>query len=576
MNVAQQIPLGLLFVEDVEDDMQLVLRELKRGGLKPDFMRVESAESLQQALANGDWDVVITDHNLPGFSSSAAVEIVREHNPDLPVIIVSGSIGEDIAVEAMRMGAKDYIMKGNLRRLVPAIRREIEDAANRQARHRAEAAILHLALHDALTGLDNRASFQRQLEKLLLEVRQDGGQHSLLFLDLDQFKVVNDTCGHLAGDEMLKQVAGILYRGIRANDHIARIGGDEFCVLLENCGLERAQEIAEKLREAVCQFRFFWDNKLFSVGVSIGIVRIDQHSGNIGDVLGAADIACYAAKDRGRGVVQVYEQDNLELSRRRSEMDWVRHIDDALESGRFQLWRQPIRSLVGENQRPAHHYELLIRMLDHDRLIVLPGTFLPAAERYDRMRAIDRWVVKTALACIGQCSESSAQMHTINLSGASLGDDSLCRFVREQIALNGVTPQSICFEVTETVAIGNYQAAVRFMQDMREIGCSFALDDFGSGLSSFAYLKSLPVDFLKIDGAFIRNIATDPMDRAIVEAINRVAHVAGLKTIAEFVENEAIVDVLKEIGVDFAQGYGIGRPEPTPVFRAGREKLEIA
>jgi diguanylate cyclase (GGDEF)-like protein len=412
----------------------------------------------------------------------------------------------------------------------------------------------------------------------LLEVRQNdgqnGSQHSLLFLDLDQFKVINDTCGHLAGDEMLKQVAGVLYRGIRANDHIARIGGDEFCVLLENCELDRAREIAEKLREAVCQFRFFWDNKIFSVGVSIGIVGIDRHSGNIGDVLGAADIACYAAKDRGRGVVQVYEQGNLELSRRRSEMDWVRHIDDALDSGRFQLWRQPIRALDSKNSQSIHHYELLIRMLDPDQLIVLPGTFLPAAERYDRMRAIDRWVVKTALSCIGQCSESSAQMHTINLSGASLGDDSLCLFVREQITLNGVTPKSVCFEVTETVAIGNYQSAVRFMQDMREIGCSFALDDFGSGLSSFAYLKSLPVDFLKIDGAFIRNIATDPMDRAIVEAINRVAHVAGLKTIAEFVENEAIVDVLKEIGVDFAQGYGIGRPEPAPVFLAGMKKLE--
>ncbi len=561
------IPVNLLFVEDVEDDALLIVRELRRGGFEPNYQRVDSAEELKTALVAHPWDVVITDHNLPGFSSTAAIELVRQHDSDLPVIIVSGSIGEEVAVEAMRMGAKDYIMKGNMRRLVPAIQRELAGADSRQARRQAEAAILHQALHDTLTGLDNRASFQHQLESLLQSARQNGGQHSLLFLDLDQFKVVNDTCGHLAGDEMLKQLAGVLFHGIRANDHLSRLGGDEFCILLENCALERAQSIAETLQAAVRNFRFFWDNKVFSVGVSIGIVAIDQHSGSMGDILSAADIACYAAKDRGRGVIQVYEQGNLELSRRRGEMDWVRHIDEALDGGRFQLWRQPIRSLGPDGQQAIHHYELLLRMLDHDNNVVLPGAFLPAAERYDRMRAIDRWVVSTALKYVAQCTESAEQIHTINLSGASLGDDGLSDFVRAQIAANGVEPSSICFEVTETVAISNYQSAVRFMQEMRSIGCAFALDDFGSGLSSFAYLKSLPVDFLKIDGAFVRNIADDPMDRAIVEAINRVAHVAGLRTIAEFVENDAIVQVLREIGVDFAQGYGIGKPEPAPIYR---------
>ncbi|MEN6586086.1 MAG: EAL domain-containing protein [Sulfuricella sp.] len=560
-----KIPVNLLLVEDVEDDALLIARELRRGGFLPNYQRVDTAEALEASLGAHVWDVVITDHNMPGFNSSAAIAMVHQHDQDLPVIIVSGSIGEDLAVEAMRLGAKDYIMKSNMRRLVPAIQRELADADSRQARRQAEAAILHLAHHDALTGLDNRASFQLKLESLLQSAHQDGGQHSLLFLDLDQFKVVNDTCGHLAGDEMLKQLAGVLLHGIRANDHLSRLGGDEFCILLENCALEHAQSIAETLLALVRNFRFFWDNKVFSVGVSIGIVAIDQHSGSMEDILSAADIACYAAKERGRGVIQVYERGNVELSRRRGEMDWVRHIDEALDGGRFQLWRQPIRSLGPDGQHSVHHYELLLRMLDRDDNVVLPGAFLPAAERYDRMRAIDRWVVGTAMQCVGQCKESDEQIHTINLSGASLSDDSLCDFVREQIATNNVEPYNICFEITETVAISNYQSAVRFMHEMRRIGCAFALDDFGSGLSSFAYLKSLPVDFLKIDGAFVRNIANDPMDRAIVEAIHRVAHVAGLRTIAEFVENDAIIQVLREIGVDFAQGYGIGKPEPSPV-----------
>ena len=574
MNLMTNTPVNLLLVEDVEDDALLIARELRRGGFQPNYQRVDSAEALKASLLAQPWDVVITDHNLPGFNSQAAIEIVRLHNQDLPVIIVSGSIGEDVAVEAMRLGAKDYIMKGNMRRLVPAIQRELADADSRQARRRAEAAMLHQELHDTLTGLDNRASFQRQLESLLQSARRNGGQHSLLFLDLDQFKVVNDTCGHLAGDEMLKQLAGVLIQGIHLNDHLSRLGGDEFCALLENCPLESAQSIAELLLAAVRDFRFFWDGKVFSVGVSIGIVAIDQHSGSMDDILSAADIACYAAKERGRGVIQVYEQGNPELSRRRGEMDWVRHIDEALDGGSFQLWRQPIRSLGPDGQHSVHHYELLLRMIDHDNHVVLPAAFLPAAERYDRMRAIDRWVVATALKYVGQCKESDEQIHTINLSGASLGDDGLCDFVRKQIVSSGVEPRNICFEITETVAIGNYQSAVRFMQELRSIGCAFALDDFGSGLSSFAYLKTLPVDFLKIDGAFVRNIANDPMDRAIVEAINRVAHVAGLRTIAEFVENDAIAQILSEIGVDFAQGYGIGKPEPTPVYFERGEELE--
>lgn len=564
MTKTATMPINLLFVEDVEDDAMLILRELQLGGLDVRYRRVDSQATLMAALADAKWDVVITDHNMPGFDSAAALETVHQHDPDLPVIIVSGSIGEEVAVEAMRLGAKDYIMKDNLRRLLPAIRRELDDAGARQARRRAEAAMQHLALHDALTGLDNRARFLEILDQLLDQARHNNGRHSLLFLDLDQFKVINDTCGHLAGDEMLKQLAAVLQRSVRANDHLARLGGDEFCILLEHCSLDRARDIAEALRVAVHDFRFLWNGRLFSVGASIGIVGIDSSSGSANDILSAADIACYAAKDRGRDAIQVYERDDLDLSRRRGEMHWVSRIDDALHSDRFQLWRQPIRSLTDGSSQAVHHYELLLRLIDRDGSIVLPGSFLPAAERYDRMRDIDRWVINRAMAYVGQQPGTGQQFHTINLSGASMSDDGLRDYVVDRIAAHGVAPHNVCFEVTETVAIANFKAAVGFMENLREIGCAFALDDFGSGLSSFAYLKALPVDFVKIDGKFVRNLCAEPMDRAIVEAIHRVAHVAGLRTVAEFVETPEIIDVLQTIGVDFAQGYGVGMPEPLP------------
>lgn len=558
-----QGPVKLLFAEDVEDDVLLILRELRRDGLRLDYRRVDSARELEAALTEHSWDVVITDHNMPGFDSGAALEVVRRIDPDLPVIIVSGTIGEEMAVEAMRMGAKDYIMKSNLRRLAPAIRRELDDAGARQARRKAEAAIQHLAMHDPLTGLSNRTRFLTELERLIVQSMHSDEQHSLLFLDLDQFKIVNDTCGHLAGDEMLKQLSDVLRRTIRTKDLLARVGGDEFCILLENCGRDRAREVAESIRSTVHDFRFLWNGKAFSVGVSIGIVGIHRDSGSANEILSAADMACYAAKDRGRDAIQVFERDDLEMARRRGEMDWVGRIDLALRNGHFQIWRQPIRSLHAPGNGNIHHYEFLLRMQDGGN-IVLPGAFLPAAERYDRMRDIDRWVIDQALRYIGHSADTGDRFHSINLSGGSMSDEGLREFVNDRMAAYGVDPRSVCFEVTETVAIANFSAAIDFMSRLRETGCRFALDDFGSGLSSFAYLKSLPVDFIKIDGKFIRNLHSDPMDRAIVEAIHRVAHVANLQTIAEFVEEPSIIEILHSIGVDFAQGYGIGRPEPLP------------
>ncbi len=551
--------LRILLVEDSEDDAFLLFREIKSSGYSVESRRVETASDLIQSLKNEDWDIVITDHNLPGFDSSAALAIVREHNVDLPVIIVSGSIGEEIAVEAMKSGAHDYIMKGHMARLVPAIERELREAESRKARRKAEEAIHHMAFHDQLTGLVNRHEFEHRLHELLDHAHKKNSVHGLLYLDLDQFKIINDTCGHVAGDELLRQLSRVLQHSIRGRDVLARLGGDEFCALLENCKMERAQVIAESLRKAIKEFRFVWDDRVFTVGVSIGVVEITADANDASELLSKADLACYTAKDNGRNCVQVYREDNQDFEERRGEMNWVSRIDHALENNRFVLYQQPITPINGIHEQ---HFELLIRMLDANNKIIPPGAFIPAAERYDRMQQIDHWVIQAACQHMAKLNGHNKCIYTINLSGISLGDKDLLDYVEEMLKHYKVSSQKVCFEITETAAISNFRHATDFIDRMKSFGCQFALDDFGSGLSSFSYLKSLHVDYLKIDGGFVKNIAEDPMDRAIVESINQIAHAAGLETIAEFVENNTICDVIQRIGVDYAQGYGIGHPEP--------------
>jgi len=551
--------LRILLVEDSEDDAFLLFREIKSSGYGVESRRVETAGDLIQSLKDESWDIVITDHNLPGFDSSAALAIVREHDVDLPVIIVSGSIGEDIAVEAMKSGAHDYIMKGQMARLVPAIERELREAESRKARRKAEEAIHHMAFHDMLTGLVNRHEFEHRLRELLEHARKTDSVHALLYLDLDQFKIINDTCGHVAGDELLRQLSRVLQHNIRGKDVLARLGGDEFCALLENCPMERAQVIAESLRKAIKDFRFVWEDRVFTVGVSIGVVPITSSAIDAGELLSKADLACYAAKDNGRNCVQVYCEENQDFEDRRGEMNWVSRIDHALENNRFVLYQQPITPINGVHDQ---HFELLIRMLDENDKIIPPGAFIPAAERYDRMQQIDHWVIQAACKHMAELNGHNKSIYTINLSGSSLGDEGLLDYVEEMIKHYKIASEKVCFEITETAAISNFRHATDFINRMKGFGCQFALDDFGSGLSSFSYLKSLHVDYLKIDGGFVKNITEDPMDRAIVESINQIGHAAGLETIAEFVENDNICDVIRRIGVDYAQGYGIGRPEP--------------
>lgn len=418
------------------------------------------------------------------------------------------------------------------------------------------------ANHDALTGLMNRRYFEEQLTTVLESARQNNQQHVLCYLDLDQFKVVNDTCGHIAGDELLRQISAVIKLKIRATDALARLGGDEFGILLYHCPPDSAAEVAESIRQAVYDFRFNWQGKMFGVGVSIGLVCLDHHSPNLASLLSAADTACYAAKDKGRNRVMIYQPDDSELAYQRQERQWSVRIRQAIESDRFHLLRQPI-VLANDPTNPAiPHYEVLLRMVDDNQDLIPPSVFIPAAERYDLMPALDQWVVRHCFAHFAQQPLPSFQKCAINLSGASLNDDQFLAFLQEQFAEFAIDPAQVCFEITETNAIANLNQAIGFMGELKNLGCHFALDDFGSGMSSFGYLKSLPVDFLKIDGRFVKDIVNDPTTYAIVESINHVGHVIGLQTIAECVEDEATIEQLQEIGIDFLQGYGTGRPEP--------------
>jgi diguanylate cyclase (GGDEF)-like protein/PAS domain S-box-containing protein len=450
------------------------------------------------------------------------------------------------------------------------------------------------ASHDALTGLVNRREFEQRLEQAVSYVKAQDLKaaklnklnkcdhlsdlsaqnfqdpcHILCYLDLDRFKIVNDTCGHAAGDELLRQVAELFEGQIRNGDTLARLGGDEFGILLHHCPLEKAIRIANRLREQVQSFRFAWEDRVFTIGVSIGLVTISAESQDITTVLSAADVACYTAKNRGRNRVQVYQTHDPDLTQRQNEMQWVRQLTQALEADQFCLYYQPIVSIAHPKQQ-GEHYEVLLRLRSQYGELIPPGAFVPIAERYNLMHLIDRWVIRTLFATQAEhyrqawkrCQQEDATyLYAINLSGASLNDDQFIDFLHEQFALHRVPPQVICFEITETVAIANLTKAAQLIGEFRSLGCRFALDDFGSGMSSFAYLKNLPVDCLKIDGGFIKQIVESSIDSVIVKAINQIGQAMGLQTIAEFVENDLILEKLRLIGVDYAQGYGISKPK---------------
>jgi len=420
------------------------------------------------------------------------------------------------------------------------------------------------ATHDSLTDLVNRFEFERRLAQLIKDTQRSSTlHHALCYLDLDQFKVVNDTCGHAAGDELLRQISALLKTRVRETDTLARLGGDEFGVLLYDCVLDNAQRVAEDLRETIHDFRFVWENKTFAVGVSVGLVPISAESGTVNNVLSGADAACYAAKDSGRNRIWIYQADDAELAQRHGQMQWASRVTQAIEDKSFLLYCQPIAALHESDQQAILHLELLVRMLDEDGALVLPMAFIPAAERYNMMSTIDRWVITQAFSTyISLGIDPSELLININLSSISLGDEYFLEFLHGEFARFKMPAYAVCFEITETAAIAHLSKALTFIESLKTLGCQFALDDFGSGLSSFAYLKNLPVDFLKIDGAFVQDMVEDPVDCAMVESINNIGRVMQLKTIAESVENLETLHRLREMGVNYVQGYQIAKPRP--------------
>ena len=422
---------------------------------------------------------------------------------------------------------------------------------------RLKRALAYQASHDALTGLINRREFDNRLHEAVQAARRDGARYALLYVDLDQFKLVNDTCGHPAGDRLIRDITGLLQTRVRASDTIARLGGDEFGVLLENCALEQASLIAENVRQAVRDYRFVWGSASLSVGASIGVVEIGAETESAASVLSAADIACYSAKDHGRNRIHLY--DGGGTATRHREMHWVAQVTRAVDEGRLELCFQTIRA-IGVPRVSQPFSELTVRLRDDTGAIVPPNEFIPAAERYNVMSMIDRWVVQRTIELLRE-HRHATPLFAVNLSGTSLNDQGFLEFVLGRIDTDDIA-RGLCFEITETAAVANLQNATYFMQELRARGCRFSLDDFGSGLSSFRYLKTLPVDFLKIDGEFIANVAQDTVDRSMVEAISQVGRTLGIATVAERVETAEVLVELEKIGIDFAQGFYLSRPLP--------------
>lgn len=419
------------------------------------------------------------------------------------------------------------------------------------------------ASHDALTGLINRREFERRLHESIETARAGAHTHVLCYLDLDRFKAVNDTSGHTAGDNMLREVAALLKDAVRDSDTVARIGGDEFALLLVGCPLEKATQISEDVVAAVRDYRFVWKDKIFSIGVSIGLVEVGRESGALEDVLSAADSACYVAKSTGPGRVHVYSARDEAVARHRGEIQWLQKLQQALRDDRFVLYTQPILAAeIATVRGPA--LEVLVRMMDEQGRIIAPGEFLKAAERYRLMSLVDRWVVQTTLAALGRggLRVAPGRSVSINISGQTLGDAHFLEFVVDCLDSTGVAPAQVCFEVTEASVVANLDHARRFIGVLHGMGCQFALDDFGSGLGSFANLKNLSMDYLKIDGTYMRNLSRDSVNQAMVQAMIKLARTLDFKVIGEQVEDQQSLDAARLLGVDYIQGYIIARPEP--------------
>lgn len=435
--------------------------------------------------------------------------------------------------------------------------------------------LAYQATHDDLTGLINRREFESCLSEALSSAQETDTQHALCYIDLDQFKIINDTCGHQAGDDLLQQLSRHIKDKVRKGDIFARLGGDEFGVILMDCPMDKAEQIANAIKNTVQEYQYTWHGHSFSTGTSIGLVAISGDTTSMSELMMKADSACYIAKDNGRNRVHIYQPNDEDIIKRAGDMQWLQIIKHALEDNQFVLYRQEIRPIAADNNLPTHH-EILVRMLDNNNRLIAPGVFIPAAERYQLMDNIDRWVITNTILCLQKYHLDDSLLFNINLSAQSICDPGFLDFLIGEFELYNVTPQAITFEITETAAMSNMSLAITFIETIKAMGCKFALDDFGSGLSSFGYLSSLPVDYIKIDGYFATELINNPVNYSIIEAVHRIGRVMGLQTIAESVENEAIYNKLVECGVDYVQGYGIEKPQPLETLFTGKGSSNIA
>ncbi|MFT4928296.1 MAG: diguanylate cyclase (GGDEF)-like protein/PAS domain S-box-containing protein, partial [Phenylobacterium sp.] len=429
-------------------------------------------------------------------------------------------------------------------------------------KHQAYQKLAYMATHDPLTGVLNRSEFEKKLYKSLTDLKQSGQPSTMLYLDLERFKLINDTSGHIAGDSLLRQISDQLKTALNDQGIIARLGGDEFAILLDGIDGNDAFVIAYRIVEAVKEFRFLWEERIFTVGVSIGMKALSVDDSSLTQILTSADAACYIAKEKGRNRIHIYNEEDSDVQHHQSQMEWISVINDALDNDQFLLYYQYIVPVDGDAEQI--HYEILLRMQDKEQNIIGPDSFIPSAERYHLMTNIDRWVIRTYFRWLSQNKAHMKKLSlcSINLSGTSIADPHFKDVVQELFVEYLIPHQKICFEITESVAIINLNATLEFISWFKQLGCQFSLDDFGTGFSSYGYLKSLPVDLVKIDGSFVKDLMIDPIDRAMVNSINEVAKAIGMRTVAEFVESTAILAELKVLGVDYAQGYGIHRPSP--------------
>ena len=533
---------------------------LARNGFKP-YERCNYCE-LEIKSCNGMHLNLFTF--LVGFSSLMFLFLDDPLFIRLNIIFIIGllfTFGYKVTIDTDNLARSDFMNK-NLNEKLHKHSDSLEDVVVERTKE-----LQHLAIHDKITGLFNRYEFEKRLTNLLKYSSNASAQSIMCYLDLDQFKIVNDTSGHVAGDELLKQVAFLMQQNVSSKDIVSRLGGDEFGILFVGNTMSQASKKAEAMLSAIKKYRFSWEDKIFVIGASIGLVPITRQCCSLVDIISAADTACYEAKEQGRNCIHVATNDDKKLQEKRGEMQWLGRLTEALDEYRFQLYIQPIISL-SENTDGIKHYEVLVRLIDRDFKTILPMAFLPAAERYGLITRIDRWVLQNLFENYATLKLESDELYrfSINLSGTSLNDKSLAPFIEELFKTYEIDYEHICFEVTETAAISNMDVAISFINRMRNLGCKASLDDFGAGLSSFAYLQNIPVDYLKIDGAFVCDIDKNEINKAMVKSINDIGHIMGMKTICEYVENEEIRDILIDMGVDYAQGFLYSKPKPFKIL----------